>query len=100
VYDVGVGGLKVDLTNAKFGSGAKVSAHGEAAEITVILPPNVDVVGTASAKLGELNVFGQRQDGHKTTVTIYDLGQDQKTGPQTVTLDVGIKLGSIVVERG
>jgi phage shock protein PspC (stress-responsive transcriptional regulator)/predicted membrane protein len=100
VYEVGVGSLEIDLTKATFSPGAKVSAHGDAAEVKLILPPNVDVTGTASAELGELNVFGQRQEGHKTTMTISDLGQDLKASPQSVTLDISLRLGSIVVERG
>jgi hypothetical protein len=99
-YEVGVGSMRIDLTAASFAPGAKVSARGEAAEITIVLPPDVDVTGTASAGLGELNVFGERTDGHKPSLDIDDLGQDRKAGPQKVALDVHIKLGSIVVERG
>ena len=99
-YEIGVGSMRIDLTKATFQPGATVRAHAEVGEITLVLPPNVDVVGKAAAHVGELNVFGQRTDGHKPALTIDDLGQDQKASPQKVTLDIGLKLGTIVVERG
>ena len=33
-------------------------------------------------------------------LTVNDLGADAKAGPETVTLDLDLKLGSIKVERG
>jgi hypothetical protein len=99
-YEIGVGELKVDLTNTPIEPGATVTMHADVGEVTLVLPPNVDVVGTASADVGELNVFGQRTDGHKPVLAIDDLGQDGKASPEKVTVDISVKLGSIVVERG
>jgi phage shock protein PspC (stress-responsive transcriptional regulator) len=99
-YRIGLGSIKVDLTNAKFAPGATVHAHADVGDIEIILPPNVDVVGTASvAKAGSLELLGQKKDGHGVELKVTDLGADGKAGPYTVIIDAGIQLGDIKVVR-
>jgi phage shock protein PspC (stress-responsive transcriptional regulator) len=98
--DFDAGSVQLDLTKAKFGEGAKVEVHGKVGEIVVRVPPNVDVTGNLSAKMGELIWMGEKHDGHRPKLTQTDLGADGKVGPETVTLDLELKFGSIRVERG
>jgi phage shock protein PspC (stress-responsive transcriptional regulator) len=100
-YSVGVGSLKLDLRNATFAPNTTVTASGDAAEIVVTLPPDVDVTGTATARTaGEVIVFGEKAEGHRAQLTINNLGEDGKAGPERVTLDLDLRIGSIRVERG
>lgn len=100
-YEMGVGQMRLDLTRAQIQNNAQVIVTGQVGEVTVVLPPNVDVAGTANIKsAGEVNAFGERRDGTKITMPYSDLGQDLKKGPLTLKLDVTMKFGSIIVERG
>ncbi len=100
-YGIDVGSLKLDLTKAKFAPKAVVHVHAKLGEIQVVLPPNVDVTGTVSAsRAGSLEVFGQKTDGHKASVPIYDLGADQKPSSDTIKLYVDVQFGDIKVVRG
>lgn len=102
-YEIGVGSMKIDLTKATFarGTSTPIRVHADVGEITLIVPPDVDVTGTTRASTaGELNVFGQRADGRDRTITINDLGFDQKAGPAKLTVQADVKVGSIMVERG
>jgi hypothetical protein len=98
-YQFDAGSVHLDLTQAKFGPGAKVEVHGGAGEVVVKLPPDVDVQGTLSAEMGDVAFLNQHQDGHNAELKLNDLGTDGKAGPQQVTLDLDLRLGSIKVER-
>jgi hypothetical protein len=99
-YTFDAGSVKLDLTKAKFGPGAKIEVHGRAGDVVVKLPPDVDVQGQLNAELGELVALGGKKSGHDAQLTVNDLGLDQKAGPEQVVLDLDIKLGAIMVERG
>ena len=99
-YRFDAGSVQLDLTNATFAKGAKVVVNGGLGEIVVKLPPDVDVTGTLSTKAGEIDSLGQQKGGHNLDVSLSDPGADGKTGPQSVELDLDMKLGSIKVERG
>jgi phage shock protein PspC (stress-responsive transcriptional regulator) len=100
-YSFDAGAVHLDLTKATFAPGAKVVVDGGVGEVVIKVPANVDVNATLSAQAGEVVGLGQRKSGHDATVALTnDLGADAKAGPQSVTLDVGLKLGSIRVERG
>ncbi len=60
-----------------------------------------DVTGTVIAQTGDVDAFGQHKGGHNAEVTLTTTsGADGKAGPESVTLDLHLKLGSIKVERG
>jgi hypothetical protein len=99
-YQFDAGSVHLDLTKAKFGPGAKVDVHGGAGEVIVKLPENVDVTGNLSAEMGDVAFLDQHQGGHNAELNLNDLGTDGKAGPQQVTLDLDVRLGSIKVERG
>lgn len=94
------GSVQLDLTKAKFAENAKVQVHGKVGEIVVRVPQDVDVTGDLSAKMGELIWLGEQHDGHNAKLTLADVGADGTPGPEQVTLDLDLKLGSIKVERG
>jgi phage shock protein PspC (stress-responsive transcriptional regulator) len=99
-YQFDAGSVHLDLTKAKFGPGAKVDVHGGAGEVIVKVPSNVDVTGNLSAEMGDVAFLNQHQGGHNAELNLNDLGTDGKAGPQQVTLDLDVRLGSIKVERG
>ncbi|GAB2674984.1 PspC domain-containing protein [Kribbella swartbergensis] len=99
-YQFDAGAAKLDLTKATFAPGARVEVHGGVGEVVIKLPQNVDVEGQLSAEMGELVWQNEHKGGHNAELTIKDLGTDAKPGPQSVTLDLDLKLGSIRVERG
>jgi phage shock protein PspC (stress-responsive transcriptional regulator) len=98
-YRFDAGSVKLDLTKAVFKPGATVFVEGGVGEVVVKLPPNVDVTGNLSADTGQVDAFGRAHGGHGAKMAVTDLGVDGKAGPQTVTLDLHLKLGSIKVER-
>lgn len=98
-YQFDAGSVHLDLTQAKFGPGAKVEVHGGAGEVIVKLPRDVDVQGTVSTEMGDVAFLNQHQGGHNAELKLSDLGTDGKAGPQQVTLDLDLRLGSIKVER-
>lgn len=99
-YNLDGGAVHLDLTKATFAEGAKVDVHLGVGEIIVKVPQNVDVEGQLSAEMGDVAWLNENKGGHNAELTLKDLGPDNKPGPQTVTLDLDVKLGSIKVERG
>lgn len=99
-YQFDAGSVHLDLTQAKFGPGAKVEVHGGLGEVIVKLPPDVDVQGTLSTEMGDVAFLNEHKGGHNAELKLDDLGTDDKAGPQQVTLDLDLRLGSIKVERG
>jgi phage shock protein PspC (stress-responsive transcriptional regulator) len=99
-YQFDVGSVTLDLTKATFAPDAKVDVHGGVGEIIVKVPENVDVVGQLTAKTGDVAWLNQHKGGHNAELNLNDLGPDGKAGPQKVTLDLDLRLGSIKVERG
>ncbi|GAA1558085.1 hypothetical protein GCM10009789_09380 [Kribbella sancticallisti] len=99
-YQFDAGAVRLDLTKATFAPGAKVVVAGGVGEVVLKLPQNIDVSGTLTTKTGEVDALGRHKGGHSAQVILNDLGADGKAGPQTVVLDMNLKLGSIKVERG
>ncbi|MEV8374888.1 PspC domain-containing protein [Kribbella sp. NPDC056861] len=98
-YRFDAGSVKLDLTKAVFKPGAKVFVEGGAGEVVVKLPPNVDVTGDLAADTGQVDAFDKTSGGHPAKLSVADLGKDGKVGPQSVTLDLQLKLGSVRVVR-
>jgi len=99
-YNLDGGSVHLDLTKAKFAKDARVDVHLGVGEIVVTLPPDVDVNGQLSAKLGEVDGPNGHREGHKPELTLNDPGTGNTATRQSVTLDLDLKLGSIKVERG
>jgi phage shock protein PspC (stress-responsive transcriptional regulator) len=99
-YQFDAGSVHLDLTKATFAPGAKVEVHGGAGEVIVKVPENVDVEGHLSTQMGDVAWQDEHKGGHNAELSVNDLGADGKAGPQKVTLDLNLRLGSIKVERG
>jgi hypothetical protein len=99
-YAFDAGSVKLDLTKATFAPGARIEVHGGVGEVIVRLPQDVDVEGQLSAEMGDLAWLNEHKGGHNAEMTLKDFGADGKAGPQSVTLDLDLTLGSIKVERG
>ncbi|MGW7687062.1 PspC domain-containing protein [Kribbella sp. NPDC054772] len=98
-YQFDAGSVTLDLTKATFAPGAKVDVHGGVGEVVVKVPANVDVKGQLSTEMGDVAFLNQQHEGHNAQLNLDDLGADGKAGPQQVTLDLDLRLGSIKVER-
>ncbi|MDX2967538.1 PspC domain-containing protein [Kribbella solani] len=99
-YQFDAGSVKLDLTKATFAPGAKVEVHGGVGEVVVTLPPNVDVKGDLTTEMGDVAFLNENHSGHNAQLKLDDLGADGKPGPQQVTLDLDLRVGSIKVVRG
>ena len=99
-YTFDAGSVHLDLTKATFAPGAKVEVHGGVGEVVVKLPETVDIDGNLTTKMGDVSWLNEHHGGRNAELTIKDLGPDGKAGPQQVTLDLDLKVGSITVERG
>jgi hypothetical protein len=99
-YQFDAGSVHLDLTKATFEPGAKIVVDGGVGEVVVKLPANVDAIGPLEAGTGEVDAFTVKKGGHDAKLTVNDLGTDGLAGPQSVALDLHLKLGSIRVERG
>jgi hypothetical protein len=99
-YNFEGGAVHLDLTKATFAKDAKVEVHGKLGEIVVKVPEDVDVQGQLSTEMGEVAFLNDNHGGRNAELTLNDKGTDGKVGPEAVTLDLDLKLGSIRVERG
>ena len=88
-YSLGVGNLRVDLSNVQ--AAATVHAKVGVGELRITVPRNVTVAVDARATLGDVYVFDQRDDGHNASV---------KTGSgAALVIDAKVGAGRIDVVR-
>ncbi len=96
-YEVGAGDLVLDLTGVSDLDnldGRTIQVRGGAASLEVRVPPGLDVDVTASAGLGEIQVFGDAQDGAGIDLSG---SHDGGLGVPRITLDLEVGLGEIDV---
>jgi hypothetical protein len=97
--DLGDGTLNlqdVDFTDQNVTIGLEVNAG----NLTVIVPPDVDVVGTADVSYGNADILGQEiSAGRGAERDFSDPGADQAEGPGQLTLDVTVNAGNLEVIR-
>lgn len=96
-YDVGLGELRLDLSELALTESAVVEATVGAGDFTVTVPPDVLVDITASAGAGEVDLFGEHGEGISVTRTYTSEGFD--TARVTLTLDLDVSAGNIEVDR-
>jgi phage shock protein PspC (stress-responsive transcriptional regulator) len=94
-YKLGTGQLVVDLRQLPWTAGQTIaaSAHLGIGQMIVSVPPNVCVVGHATAKAGELLVAGDVSHGVDPEV---DQGTPASNAPR-LDLDADIQLGQMIV---
>jgi phage shock protein PspC (stress-responsive transcriptional regulator) len=95
-YDISVGDLKLNLSNAALAAGdTEVDANVGIGELRVIVPDDVSVDVDASASAGEVTVFGRSESG-------VDADLSEKIGvpgsDRTLRIDAHVGLGDVIVE--
>jgi phage shock protein PspC (stress-responsive transcriptional regulator) len=96
-YDISIGDLELDLSNAVLAAGdTEVDANVGIGELRVIVPDGVAVDVDASASAGEVTVFGRSESGVDAdrSASIHAPGSDQ-----TLRIDAHVGLGDVIVER-
>jgi len=89
-YSLGVGDLRVDLSQINPVTPAHVHASVGIGELKVIVPRDAKVTVNAHAKVGELFVLGGHDDGHNAIVHV---------GTGTLRIDARVGAGRIDVVR-
>lgn len=94
-YRLGVGTLELDLRSLPFPAGTtRVDVRVDLGELRVLVPEGVALRARATARLGEIDLLGERVDGAGV-----ELGLDQ-TGERVLVLDAHVGLGGLRVVRG
>jgi len=96
-YDVGVGELRLDLSDLTMTESAEVAATIGAGDMTIILPADVPVTIDASAGAGQIDLLGETSDGISVSKTYTSDGFE--TADVTLTLDLDVAAGNIEVDR-
>jgi phage shock protein PspC (stress-responsive transcriptional regulator) len=90
-YKLGVGDLRLDLSQVAFTSAQMVNVRVGVGHVHVTVPRDVKVLVDAHSKAGSVNVFGQTDDGRNASV---------RTGDgRVLRLNVRIGGGDINVDR-
>ena len=95
-YDISIGDLRLDLSNAALAAGdTEVDANVGIGELTVIVPENVALDVDASASAGEVTVFGRSESGVDA-----DLSESipARGSNRTLRIDAHVGLGDVIVE--
>jgi phage shock protein PspC (stress-responsive transcriptional regulator) len=92
------GTLTVDLANLRMTEDATYQAGMDVGSIVVTVPPEANVVVRYRTDAGSVTAFGQHVSGTELNDTLSDPMPMQPTRP-TLTLDLGVDLGSVEVRR-
>jgi len=92
------GPLTVDLSGLTLTRDATYQASADFGSIVVIVPPQANVVVRYRADAGTVTVFDRHFDGTELDATISD-PQPLRPKQPTLTLDLGVDLGSVEVRR-
>jgi phage shock protein PspC (stress-responsive transcriptional regulator) len=93
-YQLGVGGMTLDLRNVRFTSReTHVKARVDIGSLRVIVPQNVAVVVRGDAQLGEVHILGKSDDGRHARTSIV------QTGKHVLVLDTHVGVGQVRVTR-
>lgn len=99
LYEIEAGDLLVDLSrvdDVEALDGEDVRVEGNAGEVTVIVPPGMDVSVTADVAAGDVRIFDQRSDGLGISDQGFLDGGDD--APELhITIDLGV--GEVVVRE-
>ena len=99
VYRVGVGSIRLDLSDVDFSEQlvrTKVSAG--VGNIQVIVPRTADVSIDGRAGIGEVDLFGEVANGTSASRSVVDHGPGGD-GTIDLTLDLDVSIGRVEVDR-
>ncbi|MEY2476322.1 MAG: hypothetical protein QOG87_1637 [Actinomycetota bacterium] len=95
-YRLGLGELTVDLTDLEFTGTQAVKARIGVGQLTVLVPPDVDVVADTHVGLGQVIGFGRMSDGSDVD-RVFRRASDSESARQ-LRLDLDAGIGEINVE--
>lgn len=96
-YDVGVGELRLDLSELSMTESAEIDITVGAGELAILLPPTIPVDIDASAGAGQIDLLGETAEGLSVNRIYTSDGFDSAT--VRLTLDLDVAAGNITVER-
>ena len=93
-YELGIGELKLDLSNVRLARGeTHVSARVGIGDLEVTVPSNVAVRVNSHVQAGSVDVFDRHADGHEVGIDL------PGNGTRVLVLDAKAGLGQVTVER-
>lgn len=99
-YTVNVGDALLDLSAVNFtGHSEAVRVNVDAGNLTIVVPPQVDVRAEVQVDVGNAVVFGERWGGiGRSTHTVTDQGSDGPGGGD-LTIRATVNVGNVEVRR-
>jgi len=96
-YNVGLGELRLDLSDLSMTESAEIAATVGAGDLTILLPPEVPVDIDAAVGAGEIDLFGEIDNGISVSDTYTSDGFE--SADVTLTLELDVAAGNIEVQR-
>jgi len=96
-YEVGMGDLRLDLSDLTLSEAAQVEVSVGAGELLVIVPEGIPVSIDAAVAAGEIEMFDETVDGMSVVKHYVSPGFDEAA--VTLTLDLDVAAGRIEVRR-
>jgi len=90
-YKLGIGHLTLDLSQVALATPKNVGVKVGVGDVTITVPQDARVLVDAHAKVGNVNVFGETDDGHNATV--------HAGNGRALHLNVRVGAGNVDVER-
>jgi predicted membrane protein len=98
-YRLGVGTLELDLSNVDLAEQpVRTRVSTGVGTVRVIVPRDADVSVDARAGIGELDLFGQQDNGTSVRTAVVDHGV-AGDGTIDLTLDLDVSIGQVEVDR-
>ena len=98
-YRLGVGRLWVDLRATEFPQGTtRIDTSLGVGELTVVVPDDIRIEATGSARIGELRLLGREREGSDVERTVADAGP-LVVGARRVLVDAEVGVGEVRVYR-
>jgi phage shock protein PspC (stress-responsive transcriptional regulator) len=93
-YRLGVGNLKLDLRNVRLPIGeTRVTARVDVGDLVVVVPSDAAVHAYGRARLGDVNVLGDHDDGRNADERI------RARGARVLDVDARVQVGSVRITR-
>jgi phage shock protein C len=93
-YKLGIGHLRLDLTNLQLPVGTThVDARVDVGKLDVTVPPNVAVRVKSNVQFGQIDMFGESSNGHDVNRTF------NTTGVRVLELEAHVGAGDLNVQR-
>lgn len=93
-YEFGIGSLTVDLRNVDFPAGTHyVSVDHGIGSARIFLPADVAYDVTADLEAGEIDVFGETEDGFDNAVSAQTVVEGDSAAKATVVVDLEVDIG-------